>query len=58
VIDAEIPVAGHIGLTAVDHIMGRYKVQGKTLSAIEQLMRDAVALDRAGCAAFIWKAFA
>ena len=25
-----------------------YKVQGKTLNAIEQLMRDAVALDRAG----------
>lgn len=31
--------------------MGGYKVQGKTLSAIEQLMRDAVALDRAGVAA-------
>jgi 3-methyl-2-oxobutanoate hydroxymethyltransferase len=30
--------------------MGGYKVQGKTLSAIEQLMRDAVALDRAGVA--------
>jgi 3-methyl-2-oxobutanoate hydroxymethyltransferase len=30
--------------------MGGYKVQGKDLSAIEQLMRDAVALDRAGVA--------
>ena len=30
--------------------MGGYKVQGKTLNAIEQLMRDAVALDRAGVA--------
>src|SRR5260370_26443523 len=28
--------------------MGGYKVQGKNLSGIEQLMRDAVALDRAG----------
>ena len=28
--------------------MGGYKVQGKSLAAIEQLMRDAVALDRAG----------
>jgi len=28
--------------------MGGYKVQGRNLSAIEQLMRDAVALDRAG----------
>jgi 3-methyl-2-oxobutanoate hydroxymethyltransferase len=30
--------------------MGGYKVQGKSLNAIEQLMRDAVALDRAGVA--------
>src|SRR6201997_3886711 len=30
--------------------MGGFKVQGKTLSAVEQLMRDAVALDRAGVA--------
>src|SRR5260370_15692879 len=30
--------------------MGGYKVQGKTLNDIEQLMRDAVALDRAGVA--------
>lgn len=49
VIDAEIPVAGHIGLTPQSvHAMGGYKVQGKSLDAIEQLMRDAVALDRAG----------
>jgi len=47
--DAEIPVFGHIGLTPQSvHTMGGYKVQGRTLSAIEQLMRDAVALDRAG----------
>jgi 3-methyl-2-oxobutanoate hydroxymethyltransferase len=51
VIDAEIPVAGHIGLTPQSvHVMGGYKVQGKTLGAIERLMRDAVALDRAGVA--------
>jgi 3-methyl-2-oxobutanoate hydroxymethyltransferase len=49
VIDAEIPVAGHIGLTPQSvNVMGGYKVQGKTLNAIEQLMRDAIALDRAG----------
>jgi len=48
VIDAEIPVAGHIGLTPQSvNVMGGYKVQGKTLNAVEQLMRDAVALDRA-----------
>ena len=51
VIDAEIPVAGHIGLTPQSlNIMGGYKVQGKSLGAIEQLMHDAVALDRAGVA--------
>ena len=49
IIDAEIPVAGHIGLTPQSvNVMGGYKVQGKNLGAIEQLMRDAVALDRAG----------
>jgi 3-methyl-2-oxobutanoate hydroxymethyltransferase len=51
VIDAEIPVAGHIGLTPQSvNVMGGYKVQGKSLAEIEQLMRDAVALDRAGVA--------
>src|ERR1043165_9046445 len=51
IIDAEIPVAGHIGLTPQSvNVMGGYKVQGKTLAAIEQLMRDAVALDKAGVA--------
>jgi len=49
IIDAEIPVAGHIGLTPQSvNVMGGYKVQGKNLSGVEQLMRDAVALDRAG----------
>jgi 3-methyl-2-oxobutanoate hydroxymethyltransferase len=51
IIDAEIPVAGHIGLTPQSvNVMGGYKVQGKNLSGVEQLMRDAVALDRAGVA--------
>jgi len=51
IIDAEIPVAGHIGLTPQSvNVMGGYKVQGKNLTGVEQLMRDAVALDRAGVA--------
>jgi 3-methyl-2-oxobutanoate hydroxymethyltransferase len=54
IIDAEIPVAGHIGLTPQSvNVMGGYKVQGKDLSGIEQLMRDAVALDRAGVACIV-----
>jgi 3-methyl-2-oxobutanoate hydroxymethyltransferase len=51
IIDAEVPVAGHIGLTPQSvNRMGGFKVQGKTLADIEQLMRDATALDRAGVA--------
>jgi 3-methyl-2-oxobutanoate hydroxymethyltransferase len=51
IIDAEIPVTGHIGLTPQSvNVMGGYKVQGKSLVAVEQLMRDAVALDHAGVA--------
>ena len=54
IIDAEIPVAGHIGLTPQSvNVMGGYKVQGKNLSGVEQLMRDAVALDRAGVAMIV-----
>src|SRR6202043_4170766 len=51
IIDAEIPVAGHIGLTPQSvNVMGGYKVQGKSLTGIEQLMREPVALARAGLA--------
>jgi 3-methyl-2-oxobutanoate hydroxymethyltransferase len=51
ILDAEIPVAGHIGLTPQSvNRMGGFKVQGKSLADIEQLMRDATALDRAGVA--------
>jgi 3-methyl-2-oxobutanoate hydroxymethyltransferase len=53
-IDAEIPVAGHIGLTPQSvNVMGGYKVQGKSLNGVEQLMRDAVALDRTGVAMIV-----
>lgn len=54
IIDAEIPVAGHIGLTPQSvNVMGGYRVQGKNLKGIEQLMRDAIALDRAGVACIV-----
>ena len=49
IVDAEIPVMGHIGLTPQSiHRMSGYKVQGKSLAAAENLMRDAIALERAG----------
>jgi len=48
-VDAEIAVVGHIGLTPQSlHAMGGYKVQGKSLKAVEQLMHDALALERCG----------
>jgi 3-methyl-2-oxobutanoate hydroxymethyltransferase len=54
IIDAEIPVIGHIGLTPQSvHRMGGYKVQGKTAHAIDALLADAAALDRAGVAALV-----
>jgi len=54
VLDAEIPVMGHIGLTPQSlHKMGGYKVQGKDLGGIERLVKDAVALDRAGVFALV-----
>ena len=53
-VEAEIPVVGHIGLTPQSlHAMGGYKVQGKTLAAIEQLMHDALALERAGACCIV-----
>lgn len=52
--DAEIPVVGHIGLTPQSvHRMGGYKVQGKSMRDIEQLMRDATSLDQAGVVALV-----
>jgi 3-methyl-2-oxobutanoate hydroxymethyltransferase len=49
IIDAEVPVIGHIGLTPQSvNLMSGYKVQGKDLAAVEHLMHDALALQRAG----------
>ncbi len=53
-VDAEIPVVGHIGLTPQSLLaMGGYKVQGKSLTAIEQLMHDALALERCGACCMV-----
>jgi len=52
--DAEISVIGHLGLTPQSvNRMGGYRVQGKTLSAAEQLLEDAVALEAAGAALLV-----
>jgi 3-methyl-2-oxobutanoate hydroxymethyltransferase len=50
IIDAEIPVMGHIGLTPQSvHAMGGFKVQGNEVSAALALVDDAKALEDAGC---------
>jgi 3-methyl-2-oxobutanoate hydroxymethyltransferase len=54
IVDAEIPVMGHLGLTPQSvHRMGGYKVQGKTMEAIDELRTDALALEDAGCFALV-----
>ena len=53
-IDAEIPVMGHIGLTPQSvHAMGGFKVQGKRAEAALELVEDAKALAHAGCCAIV-----
>jgi len=50
ILDAEIPVMGHIGLTPQSvNVMGGFKVQGKTDDAARVLVEDAIALSEAGC---------
>lgn len=48
-VDAEIPVMGHVGLTPQSvNAMGGFHVQGKTSDAARQVERDARAVDAAG----------
>src|SRR5229473_1572750 len=48
-VEAEIPVMGHIGLTPQSlHALGGFRVQGKTEESAEQLLRDARAVEAAG----------
>lgn len=54
IVDAEIPVMGHIGLTPQSkHAMGGFKVQGRQSEAALQLVADAKALQHAGCFALV-----
>lgn len=53
-IDAEVPVVGHIGLTPQSvHRMGGYRVQAKTISAAQHLLEDAHALEEAGASLLV-----
>jgi len=54
IVDAGIPVMGHIGLTPQSiHQLGGYKVQGKTPAAAVRLVNDALALEQAGAYAVV-----
>lgn len=54
ILDAGIPVLGHIGLTPQSASkVGGYRVQGKSQESANRLVEDAIALERAGCFAVI-----
>ena len=58
-VSAGIPVMGHIGLLPQSvRVMGGYKVQGKTSESAEALLRDALALQRAGAFAVVLEGMA
>jgi 3-methyl-2-oxobutanoate hydroxymethyltransferase len=53
-IEAEIPVVGHLGLTPQSvHRMGGYHVQARTAETVLQLKADAHALAKAGAGALV-----
>jgi 3-methyl-2-oxobutanoate hydroxymethyltransferase len=53
-LNAEIPVMGHLGLTPQSvHAMGGYRVQARDSAAAQALMNDAKALAAAGCFAIV-----
>jgi len=54
ILDAEMPVMGHLGLTPQSlHAMGGFKVQAKGHEAALELVADAKALAHAGCFAIV-----
>jgi 3-methyl-2-oxobutanoate hydroxymethyltransferase len=54
ILDAEIPVMGHVGLTPQSiHALGGFRVQGRQLDAARALAEDAVAVAEAGAFAMV-----
>ena len=57
VVNAGIPVMAHIGLTPqLMSKLGGFRVQGKDATAGAQLLKDALALEQAGCFAIVLEA--
>ncbi|KAF2074217.1 hypothetical protein CYY_004463 [Polysphondylium violaceum] len=54
IVDAGIPVMGHIGLTPQSiSALGGFKLQGKTSQEAMDILQDALALQQAGCFAIV-----
>ena len=54
ILDAEIPVMGHIGLTPQSvNALGGFKLQGKNADDARRLIDEALALEHAGCFALV-----
>lgn len=54
IVDAGIPVCGHIGLTPQSiNAFGGFRIQGKTDEAAKKIIEDAVAVEKAGAFAVV-----
>jgi 3-methyl-2-oxobutanoate hydroxymethyltransferase len=57
IVDAGIPVMGHIGLTPQSATaLGGFKAQGRTAAKARELVDDALALEAAGCFSLVLEA--
>ena len=57
IVEAGIPVMGHVGLTPQSATMlGGFKTQGKTAEAAQQLVEDALALEQVGAFSVVLEA--
>jgi 3-methyl-2-oxobutanoate hydroxymethyltransferase len=54
IVDAGIPVVGHIGLTPQSvHAMGGFRIQGRSSDEADRLVRDALLVQEAGAFALV-----
>lgn len=52
--ESGVPVMGHLGLTLHKiHTLGGFKIQGKTKECADQIKKDALSLQEAGCFALV-----
>ena len=56
-VDAGIPVMGHVGLTPQTSVsLGGFRAQGRTADAARRLLDDALAIQEAGCFSIVFEA--